>query len=360
MTFDLPHCDGNPRNSEGSFVVLKDGRILFVYTRYNGGEAGWVDGDAADLAAITSADGGKTWSDPEVLVRNDSQNVMSVSLLRLQDGRIAMMYLRKSMPEKNNITRYVRAFPANTMDCRPLIVFSADEGKTWSDPVDIAGVPFNYYVVNNDRLIQLRNGRLIVPAALHPQLGGGKVSLRGEAVFFLSDDGGVSWHQAQESCLAPKWVASGFREPGVVELADGRVMAFFRTDAGSHWKAFSSDGGETWTEPAAAPEFKAPDSPLSIKRDPSSGELNAIWNDLDPRRSVPFTPESWYRTPLVLARSTDEGVTWERHEVLENAPDHGYCYIAMLFHDRNLFLAYCCGGGDAQVLQDLRIRVLDV
>ena len=34
--FDLPHGVGNPRNSEGSFVRLQDGRILFVYSRYNG------------------------------------------------------------------------------------------------------------------------------------------------------------------------------------------------------------------------------------------------------------------------------------------------------------------------------------
>ena len=32
----LPPNPGNPRNSEGGFVTLRDGRILFVYTRYYG------------------------------------------------------------------------------------------------------------------------------------------------------------------------------------------------------------------------------------------------------------------------------------------------------------------------------------
>jgi len=35
-TFEIPHGEGNPRNSEGSFVTLKDGRILFAYTQYDG------------------------------------------------------------------------------------------------------------------------------------------------------------------------------------------------------------------------------------------------------------------------------------------------------------------------------------
>ena len=33
MVWNIPHGPGNPRNSEGSFVKLRDGSILFVYTR---------------------------------------------------------------------------------------------------------------------------------------------------------------------------------------------------------------------------------------------------------------------------------------------------------------------------------------
>ena len=73
-----------------------------------------------------------------------------------------------------------------------------------------------------------------------------------------------------------------------------------------------------------------------------------------------FTEASGGRTPLVLARSSDDGVTWDRHQVLEKEPDHGYCYIAMLFDAGKLYLAYCCGGGTSRVLQDLRINVLKV
>ena len=45
---NLFHGEGNPRNSEGAFVELKDGRILFAYTRYKG--ASWADAATADIA----------------------------------------------------------------------------------------------------------------------------------------------------------------------------------------------------------------------------------------------------------------------------------------------------------------------
>ena len=35
----LPARANNPRNSEGDFITLKDGRILFVYTHFTGGAA---------------------------------------------------------------------------------------------------------------------------------------------------------------------------------------------------------------------------------------------------------------------------------------------------------------------------------
>ena len=53
---NLFHGEGNPRNSEGAFVELKDGRILFAYTRYKGGS--WADAATADIVGRTSSDGG--------------------------------------------------------------------------------------------------------------------------------------------------------------------------------------------------------------------------------------------------------------------------------------------------------------
>ena len=55
----LPPAQSNPRNSEGDFVTLKDGRLLFVYTHFTGGGG---DHSSAYLAGRYSSDGGKSWS----------------------------------------------------------------------------------------------------------------------------------------------------------------------------------------------------------------------------------------------------------------------------------------------------------
>jgi hypothetical protein len=100
----------NPRNSEGSFATLKSGRVIFYYTQFYGGGA---DNAPARIAGIHSDDQGRTWSAPRTVVENaGGENVMSVSLLRLQSGRLALFYLIKN----------------NWLDCRPYIRLSADEG----------------------------------------------------------------------------------------------------------------------------------------------------------------------------------------------------------------------------------------
>ncbi|MEI6971358.1 MAG: sialidase family protein [bacterium] len=117
---------GNPRNSEGAFVTLTDGRILFAWSRYRG--ESWADEARADIAARFSSDGGKTWSPEErILVSNEvACNVMSASLLRLQDGRIALFCLRKN----------------SLCDCRLWMRTSADEGDTWSEPACCIPAPW--------------------------------------------------------------------------------------------------------------------------------------------------------------------------------------------------------------------------
>ena len=343
------------RNSEGAFVELKDGTILFAYTRYIGED--WRDDACADIVVIKSKDGGTTWSEPEVVVEHDPGygNVMSVSLLRLQSGRICFIYLKK------------RLFEGCT-DCRPMLKFSDDDGATWSEPQYVIGAP-GYYVVNNDRLIQLKSGRLLLPAACHRwkgQVSATSFGLDGRAVDYVyySDDDGATWYEA------PDWILpsvsesrTGLQEPGVVELEDGRVMLWARTDQGCQYKAFSYDGGLNWTDAIPAPEFLSPAAPLSMKRDPVTGDLVAIWNDQKPRYGMALDhagrcPWSWDRAPYAMAFSSDNGNTWTGHNAFDTEEGCGFCYCAILFcSNGNLLTAYCSGGKPygTETLQDITI-----
>ena len=314
----------NPRNSEGDFVTLKDGRILFVYTHFTGGGS---DDAAAFLASRISSDGGKSWTPKDKLVmENDAkENIMSVSLLRLQDGRIALFYLRK-----NSIT-----------DCRPALRFSTDEGQSWSAASEVIGEKeIGYYVVNNDRLVQLSDGRLIFPTAQHNSPSLKKFNGFGTILCYVSDDKGQTWQRNAGDQDGTK--ADGkqtlLQEPGLVELKDGRLMMWARTNGRSQYVCYSKDRGETWShmEPSS---LKSPVSPASIERLPKTKDLVVVWND---HSEIPKELRG-KRTPLSIAISSDEGKTWKQIKTLFDNPTGWYCYTAIEFTDKDILLGHCAG-----------------
>ncbi len=342
IVLTLPHGPNNPRNSEGAFITLADGRIAFIYTHYYG--ESWHDDASARLCARYSSDGGKTWTaEDRVSLDNEGQrNIMSVSLLRLQDGRIALFYLRK-----------------NANDCKLLMRTSQDEAESWSEAQECIP-PAGYYVVNNDRVIQLRSGRLVAPAGYHRYLNATDIDGRSLFQCYLSDDAGRTWRESSDWWALPVRGHSGLQEPGVIELKNGTLYGYCRTSVGRHYQLYSFDGGDTWTTPEPSP-FVAPCSPLCLKRIPSTGDLLAIWNDHSLElRPIPWGDDartSWTRSPLVSAISRDEGQTWTGKRLLETDSSHGYCYTAIHFVDDAVLLGYCCGGGvTSGVLQDLCIR----
>jgi len=318
----LPPGPGNPRNSEGSFMELKNGRVLFVYTHFTGGGG---DHSAGYLAARVSSDQGRTWSDKDtqVVANEAGWNVMSVSLLRLQDGRIALFYLRKE----------------SLTDCRVCLRTSADEAQTWSKPTMCIEDEVGYYVMNNDRAVQLARGRLVLPVALHNTAKHEKPDWAGVVMCYLSDDAGRTWRRSKTQLTTlegKKRITT--QEPGVVELKDGRLMMWARTTSGSQYLSYSSDGGETWS-PFGPSKIMAPCSPASIKRIPKTGDLLMVWNnhdqvDADHRER---------RTPLTVAISRDEGQAWEKIRNVEDDPRGWYCYIAIGFVGDHVLLGHCSG-----------------
>ncbi len=327
---------GNPRNSEGDIIELKDGRLCLVYTRFTGGSG---DHAAADLAMRISGDEGVSWSDDRIVVqRPGGLNVMSVSLLCLANEQIALFYLRKTSKE----------------DCRPLMCISTDEAATWSEPTVCITDKVGYYVLNNDRAVQLRSGRIILPVAWH-QGPGQPRDTAGVIMCYLSDDNGKTFRRSKDSFkgYAPGGRRITVQEPGVIELKDGRLMMFMRTNAASQYISYSQDDGETWSK-AQPSQLISPLSPASIKRIPWSGDLLCIWNDHSGIHNYP----KGHRTPLCLAISKDEGKTWSKSEIIEDNPDGWYCYTAISFVKNQVLLSYCAGDKKIGGLNRLKILAL--
>lgn len=340
---DSPACvlniepgPGNPRNSEGAFVRLKDGRILFAYTRFTGSED---DEGTAHIAGRFSSDSGLTWTQEDTLIlpNEGEQNTMSVSLLRLKSGAIAFFYLRKN----------------SDYDCRPYLRISKDEAKTWSEPT-LCIAPQGYFVVNNDRVIQLASGRLVIPAARH-SLPGEKFVARAQALCYLSDDDGKTWRQSETILDPPAESKSGLQEPGIVELKDGRILMLLRTDQGCQLRSYSKDSGVTWS-PVERTDILSPVSPATVKRIPETGDLLLVWNN---HANIPDELNK-KRTPQTVAISNDDGTTWRNAKDIETNPEGWYCYTAIEFVDGYALLAYCAGDKTVGHLNRLRITRIPI
>lgn len=300
----------NSRNSEGDFITLKNGRILFIYSHFSSPSGS--DFGSAYLASRYSDDMGKRWSTEDQLVvkQEGDVNVMSVSLLRLKNGSIGLFYLRKNSQE----------------DCVPMMRISTDEAKTWSSPVSCIIDKKGYFAVNNNRVIQLKNGRLLMPVALHGTLHG-KWQDKATIYAYFSDDNGVSWTSSE---AVPNNSDIITQEPGVVELEDGTIMMFIRASGGVQQLSYSKDRGETWSHIKPS-KIKSPVAPASITRIPSTGDLLLAWNNNGTDQK---------RTPLSIAISRDEGATWERTKDLENDPTGSFCYTAIHFTGRNVLFGF--------------------
>jgi len=312
----IPGSD-NPRNSEGDFINLKDGRLLFVYTHYTGTSTD--DHATAYLAGRYSSDNGLNWDQEDhlVLANEGKMNIMSVSLLRLRNGDIALFYVRK-----NSFT-----------DCIPMLRISKDEAVTWSEPIRCINEREGYFVLNNHRVVQLKSGRLLMAVAFHEDIE--KKPKLSSAWSYYSDDNGENWIPGGK-VANPDSVM--IQEPGVIELKDHRILMWIRTNAGAQYQSFSNDGGINWT-PAEKSNIPSPLSPAAIDRIPKTGDLLLVWNNND--NTIPATKGK--RTPLAVAISKDEGKSWGKIQNIESDPDGWYCYTAVHFVGSSVLLGYCAG-----------------
>lgn len=318
--------ENNLRNGEGSFIKLKNGTILFGYTEFLGDN--WEDEAVAHFVYVTSDDNGETWSEKKILFEkpDDAVNIMSLSFLRMNNGDLGAFYIIKNTDRTDKI----------------VFARSSDEGISWSEPVNCLDclVEQDYYVINNDRVIRLSNGRIIFPVARHTVLNTDKDFTPGVVCFIISDDDGATWYKTETEfrCPFPN-NDDGYEEPGIYEYPDGRLWCYIRTSLGFQFKSFSEDSGITWSTPEPDMFFSSPCSPMHVKD--CDKFTVAVFNPV-PEHILRNDSEPWGRTPYVIAVSTDKGITFTKENMyfIEDDLNNGYCYPAIYEGDDYLLVAY--------------------
>lgn len=329
---------------------MKNGSLLFAYTRYR--DNGYHDHSTADIYGIISDDDGESFGKPFLVLSCDelgADNIMSVSFVRIKNGDMGLFYLKKNN-EKHT--------------CIPYMAISSNEGKTWDKHIRCIEDD-GYFVLNNDRVIVLDRGTMLMPVAKHLFEDG--EYMPGSIYMYASSDEGETWHLlSQEIALNPwKRIRDDFKaccnamEPGVVQLENGDVWCYIRTELGRQYETFSKDLGQTWDIPAPSP-FTAPDSPMCVKK-LKSGKLFAVWNPIPVHNGKStFIKETWTgaRTPLVFSVLDENGNYNSNFCEIENDEEKGFCYCAIHETDKgDILLGYCAGGiGEISTLNRLRIK----
>lgn len=330
-----------PRHSEGDIARLPDGTLLAVWSRFVGAS----DHAPSEIVGRRSADGGRSWSEIEVVAslsepeHRANTNLMSASLLWLErERKLMLVYLSK---EGRVAAKGIRCYAF----CR----FSTD-GRTFTNAVRITDRE-HYYVVNNARVIRLRNGRLLMPAAV--DLTAGQFSWRHQSCLcFISDDAGATWKRGRGCTLTAGDVRrldvfrsasadelerrSTLQEPGLIERKDGSVLMVIRTLLGHPYRSVSRDRGLTWSKPEPIRELVSPASPQTLFRLPKSRQIGLIYN-ANPKGAAAGWTE---RTPLSFAVSADEGRTFRLVKPIEEVAGRCWAYVSCRVFDNNVYLLY--------------------
>lgn len=313
----------NIRNGEGSFLRMKDGRIMYAYTRFeeNGEQTDFAGGS---IYAVYSGDEGETWSEPSPLMAKDEEalNHMCINLIRMKNGDMGMLFMRKM----------------GYLDCTPYFTVSHDEGKTWETPWPCTDKD-GYFVVNNNRLIRLKDGTLIFPMNDHTRESRSLPFPPGVIWMIASYDDGNTWQciSGPVSMRYAEYSKTGLQETGLYEKKDGELIAYSRTDMGLQYVCRSCDGGKTWNEPYPCREFSSPDSPM--KMFDLWGKPAIVFNPI-PKYNSRRTKVWGGRTPLLMSLSDNGGESFDRHFYLEEDPENNYCYPAVFAENDYVLVSY--------------------
>lgn len=208
------------------------------------------------------------WSPPRLIAKISKEAHWNPVLMRAPDDSLRLYFKTGADP----------------VSWRTWLMVSIDDGETWgpAQPVGAPGQP-PFGPVKNKPII-LADGTWLAPNSLETRDG------YWEALVDRSSDGGLTWQHGAT-------VGEGVIQPALWESEPGRVHMLLRGGEGYACRSDSSDGGLTWS-PVVATNLPHANSGLDVAR-LDDGTL-----------AVVFNPNASGRSPLAIALSTDNGLTW--------------------------------------------------
>ena len=312
----------HPRNDSASIIELDDGRLFMVWLEFLQTERAGHDEGLNRISSMISDDRGRTWKRKRVELETapGDMSVYNPSLLKLANGEILFSYIR-----------YHRLEWGAPYDMSGYLKRSRDGAETFGDPVTI----WSHQPIGpaNDRMIQLKSGRVVQAVERVPGLRGQKSAI--ESGCFFSDDNGHTWTLSDTFVRLP---LRGSMEGIIAETKDQRLLMAVRNQLGSVFLSESRDGGKNWSK-AQTSGLRGGESMPVLRRIPSTGDLVLIWNnsEYDPYSGTHFG----LRSPLTVALSIDGGRTWKQRAHIETDPTYEFSNPSCLFtRDGGMIITY--------------------
>ncbi len=220
---------------------------------------------------------------------------------------------------------------------------SGDNGATWSKPTELVpGDKGGRGPVRNQPII-LESGAWLAPAST--EIG------TWEPYADRSEDWGKTWNRTPDFPIDRKLLkGKGAIQPTFWESAPGKVHALLRTTAGHIWRTDSEDDGRTWST-LYKTSLPNNNSGIDVQK-LDDGRLLLVYNPVEGNWAA--------RTPLDLALSSDNGVTWRTIAHLEDDADkeQEYSYPCIAQTTNGVVISYTWRRQRVRVWQ-IPLSVLD-
>ena len=267
----------------GTLIAFTEGRLI--------SSADPGAGDPIDIIYKRSTDGGRTWSDLEVMFQGDTSigGFQATVVVDLEGGRNRLWVFY----DIRNATA------TRPLDKGLVAKFSDDNGLTWSSQIN-----YNYlnpggtsnFTANIASGVQMLDGRLVIPMKI---VFSGQES---QPSVIYSDNNGETWQLGGQT-------PEGANEHQIVELTGGRLLSNARRNGTSanRRQCFSPDGGLTWGGASSS---------LTVGDDVACGIERYTWAGINGETvnrilfSAPVGGGASVRSNLTLFTSTDEGASY--------------------------------------------------
>jgi len=263
-----------PARTPPDVIVARrsDGRNVYFPTaeRLKNGQVAVVYYDSPDhvspagrISMVRSADQGRTWSPPTVVV-DGPRDDRDPSIVETSQGTLLVSYF-ESDDTPSPSSRGV------------FVTRSEDAGRNWSPPIPVTTTLDG--AATSAKIVQLDDGDLLVP--IYGGRGGSRDAV---AVVVRSTDDGRTWAKETETTIASAPGVS-FVEPALASVGDGRLIAMIRTEGAERnaQESYSIDGGRTWSPPVRTALVAQASDLLPLREGEDRSLLVHTWGDVSGR-----------------------------------------------------------------------------